>query len=155
EADLSRQCGIGAQKKLLSRLPATVEGPRYLSAAEGAVLQLPAVLARKRHSLGDALIDDVHRHLCQTIDIGLAGAKIAALDGVIKESIDTVAVVLVVLGGVDPALCGDGVSAARGILKTERLNVIAQFGQGSGGAAAGESGADDQDLVFALVGRID
>ena len=40
------------------------------------------------------------------MDVGLAGAEVAALDRVVEETVDAVAVVLVVLGGVDAALRG-------------------------------------------------
>jgi hypothetical protein len=45
------------------------------------------------------------------VDIRLAGAEVAALDGVVEKAADGVAVVLVVLGGVDAALRGDGMGA--------------------------------------------
>ena len=153
--DLTAQGGVGAEQQLLPGLAAAVEGARHLSAAKGAILQLPAILAREGNALGDALVDDVHRHLGHAVDVGLARAEVAALDGVVEEAEDAVAVVLVVLGGVDAALGGDGMRAPRRVLEAERLDVVAQLGQRRGRRRAGEAGADDEDLVFALVGRVD
>ncbi len=82
-------------------------------------------------------------------------AKIAAFDGVVEEAIDAVAVVLIILRGVDAALRGDGVGAARRILEAETLDVVAELGQRGGGGSAGQSGADHDDFVLALVGGID
>jgi hypothetical protein len=111
-ADGARQGGIGAEEELLPGLAAGVEGARNLGAAEGAVGEQAAVFAGKGHALRDALIDDVDRDLGEAVDVGLAGAVVAALDGVVEEPVNAIAVVLVVLGGVDAALGGDGVGAA-------------------------------------------
>ena len=59
------------------------------------------------------------RHFGEAVDVGLAGAEVAALDRVVEEALDAVAVVLVVLGGVDAALGGDGVRPARRVLVAE------------------------------------
>ena len=72
-----------------------------------------AVLAREGHALRDALVDDVDADLREAVDVGFARAEVAALDRVVEQAVDAVAVVLVVLRGVDAALRGDGVRAAR------------------------------------------
>ena len=113
-----------------------------------------AVLARERHALRDALIDDVDADLRQAVDVGFAGAEVAAFDGVVEEAVNAVAVVLIILGGVDAALRGDGVRAAGRILEAEALYVVAELGQGGGGRGACQSRADDDDVVLALVRRI-
>ncbi len=102
-----------------------------------------------------ALIDDVAADLGQTIDIGLAGPEIAALDGVVKEPEDGVAVILIVLGGVDAALGRDGMAPAGTVLQAEGLDIVAKFGQGGGGRGPGQAGADHDDGEFAFIGRID
>ena len=112
-ADLPFERLVGAEQQLLPGLPARVEGARDLRAAEGAVVQVPRIFAREGHALRDALVDDVQADLRQAVDVGLAGAEVAALDGVVEEAVDAVAVVVIVLGGVDAALRGDGVRAAR------------------------------------------
>src|SRR2546430_6053007 len=63
---------------------------------------------------------DVDRHLGEPVDVRLARAEVAALDGVVEQPVDRVAVVLVVLRGVDAALRGDRVRAAD--RKSTRLN---------------------------------
>lgn len=108
--DLLVQRGIGAQEQLLARLAAGIERTRNLRAAERTVGQQTAVFAGERHALSDALVDDEVGHLGQTIDIGLAGAIVAAFDRVVEETIHRVVVVLVVLRGVDAALRSDRVA---------------------------------------------
>ena len=62
---------------------------------------------------------------------------------------------MIILGGVDAALRGDGVRAAGAVLKAEALDVVAEFAEAGGGSATGKAGTDDDDVVLALVGRID
>ena len=152
--DLAHHGGVGAEQQLLSRLAPGVEGARYLGAAEGAVGQGAAVLTGKGYALGHTLVDDVVGDLGETVDVGLTGAEVAALDGVVEQTEDGVTVVLVVLGGVDTALGGDGVGAARAVLDAEGFYVVAQFAQGGGGGGAGQAGADDDDLVLPFVGGV-
>ena len=151
--DLLVQCGVGTQKELLTRLAAGIEGTRYLRAAERTVGQQAAVLACEGHSLGHALVDDEVRNLGQTIDVGLAGAVVAALDRIVEETVYRVVVVLVVLRGVDTSLRGDRVGAAGRILDAEDLDVIAQLTERSGCGRAAQAGTDDDDVEFAFVGR--
>jgi hypothetical protein len=66
-----------------------------------------------------------------------------------------IAVAGVVLGGVDSALGGDGVGAAGAVLVAEGFDVVAELPQGGGSGAAGEAGADHEDFILALIGRID
>ena len=126
-ADLPLERLVGAEQELLAGLAAAVEGARDLGAAEGAVVEQAAVFAGEGHALGDALVDDVDADFGEAVDVGLASAEVAALDGVVEEPPDAVAVVLVVLGGVDAALGGDGVGAARAVLVAEGLDVVAQL----------------------------
>ena len=153
--DLPLERLVGAEQQLLAGLAAGVEGARDLRAAEGAVVEQAAVLAGERHALGDALVDDVDADLGEPVDVRLAGAEVAALDRVVEQPVDAVAVVAVVLGGVDAALRGDRVRAARAVLVAEGLDVVAELGQGRRGGAAGQAGADDDDRDLALVGRVD
>jgi hypothetical protein len=104
--------------------------------------------------LRDALVDDVHRNLGQPVDVAFAGAEVAALYRVVEEAIDRVAVVLVVLGRIDTALRGDGVRAARRILETEALDVIAEFAHGSGGRATGQARTHHDHRMLPLIGRV-
>ena len=117
---------IGAEQQLLAGLAARIERARHLRAAEGAVAEQPAVFARERHALRHALVDDVDADLRQAVDVGFARAEVAALDGVVEQPVDAVAVVLVILRGVDAALRGDAVRAARAVLEAEALHLVAR-----------------------------
>jgi hypothetical protein len=46
------------------------------------------------------------------------------------------------------------VGAARRILITESFDVIAELTEGGGSGATGQTGADDEDLVFTLIRRV-
>ena len=124
--DLPFQRLVRAEQQLLTGLAAGVERARHLGAAERAVVEQAAVLAGERHALGDALVDDVHRHLGEPVHVGLAGAEVAALDRVVEQPVDRVAVVAVVLRRVDAALRRDRVRAARAVLVAERPDVVAR-----------------------------
>ena len=153
--DLPHHRLVSAEEQLLAGLAARVEGPRHLRAAERAVVEQAAVLARERHALGDALVDDVDAQLRQAVDVRLARPVVAALDRVVEQPLDAVAVVLVVLRRVDPALRGDAVRAPRAVLDAEAQDVVAELAQRRRGRGAGQAGADDEDGVLAAVGRVD
>src|ERR1019366_6435385 len=74
--------------------------------------------------------------------------------GVIEEAVDAVAVAVIILGGVDAALRGDGVRAARGILEAEALDIVTQLAEGGCRAAAGEARPYHDDVVLPFVGWI-
>ena len=130
---LSHQRLVRAEQQLLAGLAARVERARDLRAAERSVVEQAAVFAGERHALRDALIDDVHAQLRQPVDVGFARAIVAALDRVVEQPIDAVAVVLIVLRGVDAALRGDAVRAARAVLDAEVQDVVAQLAERRGG----------------------
>ncbi len=153
--DLTGQRLVGAEQQLLPGLAAGVERARHLGAAERAVVEQAAVLAGEGDALGGALVDDVVAHLGQPVDVGLPGAVVAALDRVVEQAVDAVAVVLVVLGGVDAALRGDRVGAPGGVVVGEDRDVVAELAEGGRRRGAGQAGADDEDVVLPLVGRID
>src|SRR5687768_15345012 len=154
EADLAFERLVGAEEKLLAGLTAGVEGAGDLRAAEGAVREHPAVFAGKGHALRDALVDDVDAELGETIDVGFAGAEVAAFDRIVEKAINAVAVVLVVLGSIDAALGGDAVRAAGAILVTEATDLVAEFGKRGCCGGTGETAADDEYLELPLVGWI-
>ncbi len=154
ESDLPFERLVGAEQQLLAGLAARVEGARHLRAAEAAVVQVARVFARERHALRHALVDDVDADLRQAVDVRFARPEIAALHGVVEEAVDAVAVVMIILGGIDAALRRDAVRAPRRILEAEAVDVVAEFGQARGGGAARQSRAHHDDRVLALVGRI-
>ena len=102
--DLPAHRLIGTDEDLLTGLTAGIESTRDLRTAKRAVRQEPAIFAGKGDTLGDALIDNRVADFGQTVDVGFAGAVIAALDGVIEKTLDAVAIIGIVLGGVDTAL---------------------------------------------------
>ena len=153
--DLALQGLVRADQQLLAGLAAGVEGPGDLDAAERAVVQQPAVLPGERHALGDALVDDLHADLGQPVDVGLPGPEVAALDGVVEQPVDRVAVVAVVLGRVDAALGRDRVGTARGVLVAEARDLVAGLTEGGRRRRAGQPGADDDHAELAPVRRVD
>ena len=101
EVHLAGERLVRAEQQLLAGLAPGVERAAHLRATERAVVEQAAVLAGERHALRDALVDDVHAQLGEAVHVGLAGAVVAALDRVVEEAVDAVAVVAVVLRRVD------------------------------------------------------
>ena len=102
--DLASQGLVGTDQKLLAGLATGEEGTGDLGAAERAVVEVSGVIATEGNALGDTLVDDVVRHLGQTPDVGFAGAEVAALDGIVEQTINGVTVIRIVFSRVDPAL---------------------------------------------------
>src|SRR5205823_3990052 len=115
---------VGAQQQLLAGLAAGVEGAGDLGATERAGVEQAAVLARERHALRHALVDDLHADLGEAVDVRLPRAEVATLHRVVEEAVDAVTVAAVVLRGVDPALRGDRVRSARAVLVAERADLV-------------------------------
>ena len=86
--------------------------------------------------------------------VGFAGPEVTALDRVIEEAADAVAIVVVVLGGIDATLGCDGVGAAGAVLVAVALDLVAEFGEGGCRSATSQAGAHDDDLVLPLIGRV-
>ena len=87
--------------------------------------------------------------------IGLAGTKIAAFDRVVEKPVNAVAVILVILGCIDATLRGDRVGAAGTVLIAEAFHFITLLGQRCRCGGAGETGSDNDELEFPLVGGAD
>ena len=92
EADLAGQLLVGAEQQLLAGLAAGIERAADLRATEAAVVEQAAVLASERHALGDHLVDDVDADLGQPVDVASRDAEVAALDRVVEQAVDRVAV---------------------------------------------------------------
>src|SRR3989442_1593785 len=90
-----------------------------MNLSEARIRQVPRVLARERNTVSHALVDDVDADFSQAVDVGFSRAEVAAFYGVVEQAIDAVAVVLIVLGGIDAALSSDRVRAAGAVLKTK------------------------------------
>jgi hypothetical protein len=92
---------ISPEQQLLSGLTSRVKCPLNLYAVKRSCIKKTAIFPRKRHALGNALVNDVEADLGEAIYVGLAGAEVAALYCVLKQAENTVAVVPIVLGGVN------------------------------------------------------
>ncbi len=68
---------------------------------------------------------------------------------------DRVAVVVIVLGGVDAPLSCNGVGPPGGVMEGEDLDVVTEFAEAGGCGGPGEAGAHDDDLELPLVRRVD
>ena len=102
--DLPLQRLISTQQQLLPRLPSSVKRSRHLCATERPVRQRAAVFTRERNALRHALIDDAHADLRQPVDVSFPRSKIPTLHRVVKQSVNAVAVILIILSRVDAAL---------------------------------------------------
>ena len=140
---------------MLPGLSGGVEGTLYLHSSERAVGKQSAVFAGERYPLCYALVDDATRHLRQAIYVRFPRAVIAALYGVVEKSVDGIAVVLVILGGVDTPLSRDGVGPAGRILKAERLDLVAHLSQRCRRRSASQARANNDHFDPTLVGRVD
>src|ERR1700722_8697918 len=127
-SDLLFERLIRAQEQLLPCLPARIKGARNLHAAERACIEQSAVFARERHTLCDALVDDVHADLRETIYVSLARPKISAFHRVVEKAVNAVAVISVIFRGIDAALRGDGMRAARTVLEAKAMHVVSLLG---------------------------
>ena len=90
----------------------------------------------------------------QAINVRFARTEVAAFDGVVEKPVNAVAVVLIIFRGVDPALGGDGMRAARRILVTETLHPVTQLAERGRGRSAGQTASDDDDFEFSAIIRI-
>src|SRR5262245_13621936 len=151
---LAAESLIRAEEELLACLTARVKRARNLRAAERASSQQPAVLAGKGNPLRDALVDNANAGLCQAVDVGFARPEVTALDGVVKQPLDAVAVIGVILGRINPTLGGNAVCPARAVLKTETFNIVPKFTQRGGGRGARQAAANDDDIELPPVGGI-
>ena len=90
------------------------------------------------------------------MDVRLAGAVVAALDGVVEEPVDAVPVVLVLvfLRRVDAPLRRDRMRAPRAVVEDEGAHLVAELRERGRGGRAGEARAHDDHLVLALVRRV-
>src|ERR1019366_5246831 len=125
-----------------------------LHSAEGPHIEQSAILARKRDTLGHALIDDVAADLRQAIDVRLTRTKISALNRVVEKAEDAVPVITVVRGGIDAALRGDRMCAARAVVERKAIDAVALLAERSSGRRPGEAGAHNHNGVLAAVGGI-
>ena len=111
--DLAVERAVSAKKKLLTCLTLSVECTRHLSATKRTVGKSAAVFASERYALFHTLVDDVVRYFGEAIYVGFASAIVTTLYSIVEQTVDRVAVVLIVLCSIDTTLSSDRVSAAR------------------------------------------
>ena len=99
----------------------------------------------------DALIDDQIGDFGETINVRFARAKISALDRVMEQSVDAIAIVLIILCGIDPALRCNRVRAPWRILKAKAFYPVAEFAQGRRRRSAGETASHNDDLELSPI----
>ena len=139
----------------MAGLASGVEGSRDLRSAERTVVEEPAVLSGEGNAEGHAVIDDGNADLGKPMDVCFPRSEVAALDGVVEQTVHGVAVVLVIFGRVDTSLRGNRVGAPWGILVAKGLHLVAEFSEGCGCGCAGETSANDDNLKLAAIGRVD
>jgi hypothetical protein len=130
--NLPVKCSISTQEELLTSLPLSIESPRNLSPSERPIREESAILSGEWNSLRDTLVDDVYAELCEPIHVSLTRAKVAPFNGVVKETVRTISIILIIFCGVDASLRSDAVSPARRILEAKALHLIAELPERGG-----------------------
>ena len=151
---LAAQCRVCTQQQLLSGLTLGIESTGYLGTTERTVVQCTAVFAGERNTLRNALVDNIVGYFSQTVNIGFAGTVVATLYCIVEQTVHRVAVVLVILSGIDTTLCSDGVCTARRVLDAEVEYSETHFAQRSGSTGTGKSGSYYDDVQTTFVGRV-
>ena len=152
--NLAHKSLVGSEQELLTRLTASVERTGNLRTAEGTVVEEATVFTTERNTLGDALVDDEVGVFGQAVHVGFASAEVTALHGIVEQTVNGVAVVLVVLGSVDTTLGSNGVCATGAILDAERLDIVTKFGEGSGSGCTGKASTNHDHGELTLVGGV-
>jgi hypothetical protein len=99
------------------------------------------------------MVDDIIRYFCETVDICFTATVVSTLYGVVKQTINRVVVVPVILGGIYTTQSGDRMCPTGRITDAENLYVIAEFSQRGGCRSTAKTCADNDYIEFALVGR--
>src|SRR5208337_4662197 len=132
-----------------------IKRPRDLGPSKGTVVEISGIVTSKGDPLGHTLVDDIVANHRQPVYIRFAGPEIPALNRVMEEPEDAVAVTGIVFGRVYASLGRNTVSTAGAILVTEGIYFIAEFPQCCSSGRAGKTGAHYDDPEFPLVCRID
>ncbi len=87
--------------------------------------------------------------------VAFATAKVSAFNCVDKQTIDAVAVTLIIFRRINATLGCNRVRTSRRIMKRKCINLIAKFGQSRRCRCAGQTGANNNYFELALVVRVD
>ena len=153
-SNLAHESLVCTEQELLTRLATSVERTGNLRTTERAVVQKTTVFTTERNALSDALVDDEVRVFGQAVHVGFASAEVTTLNGIVEQTINGVAIVLVVLSSVDTALGCNGVCTARAILDAERLDIVTKFTEGSGSRCTCKASTHDNHCELTLVSRV-
>ena len=102
----------------------------------------------------NTLVDDVVGNLGQTVNVCFAGTIVTTFYRIVEQTVNGVAVVLVILCSIDTTLRSDRVCAARRVLNAEVEHSETHFTERSGSGSAGKSGSYYDDVQTAFVGRV-
>ena len=129
---LAHECLVCPKQQLLAGLAAGIESTAYLCPTERTVGKIPAILTGKGDPLCHALVDNVVAYLGKAINVPFPGAVVSSFYGVVKKPVNRIAIVGVVLCGIDTTLCSNGVCTARRILDSKAFHFKAHLCQRSG-----------------------
>src|SRR5258708_18605463 len=146
------QCLISPEQELLSGLTSRVKRSLDLYPAKRSRIKQSTIFSGKRHALGDALVNDVQADLGETIYVGLTGAEVAALYRVLKQAENAVAVVTVILSGINPPLSRDRVCAARSVMIGKAVHVVALLAESGSSCGSSQARAYNDNRVFPAIG---
>ena len=152
QSDLPVERRISTEQQLLTCLTSCIECAADLRSSKWSISQKATILASKWNPLCRALVDNVHADLSKPIHVGLPRPVVTTLHCIVEKPVHRVAVVLVILGGIDATLRGDWVGTTRAILIAEAFHVVSQFSQCSGRGGTGQATAHHDDFKFTLVG---
>ena len=152
--NLTAQCWISTQKQLLSGLAAGIECTGYLSTTEWTVIQQSTIFTSERNTLSYALVDNAIGNFSQTINVSFTSTVVTTLDCIIEQTINGVAIILIVLSSIDTALCCDRVCTTRRVLDTEVQHIESHFCQRSCSRSTGQTSTYHDDIQTTLVCRV-
>ena len=101
------------------------------------------------------MIDDLVAYFGSPVYVGFARPVVASLYHIDKQPVNTVAVVLVVLGCINSSLRSHCMGSSRGIVITEGFHVVSQFTQGRRCCRSCNTGTDNDNIDFPFVCGID
>src|ERR1700722_10971884 len=139
---------IRSEEKLLPGLAPGIKGPRHLYTAKRTICQQTAVFPREGDSLCHALVDYIETDLSQAMNVRFPRSKVPSFNRVVEQTEYAIAVVLIILGGVDTALRRDTMCPPRRVLEAKAFDVISEFTQGGSRGGPGQAASHDDDIKF-------
>ena len=80
--------------------------------------------------MSNHLVNDVDAVLSKTMHVCFTCAEVATFDCVVEQTMNAVAVTLVVLRAVDTALGSNGVRTTCRVMKCKCVDLVSEFGHG-------------------------